>query len=142
MRKIDYRVLLCEKCVGGPSRSEAEKSLFFGNCIRFIDFSGHFRDLCRVPVDDFLNNHDFGHCFEHERDAIRSTDGLEALSLCLYETSALQKSSKSSKIIKIYGSETSKIAKIQKQRLENWCKRYHKCAKSRKPLQNLKMTQK
>ena len=48
-------------------------------------------DKIRTHFDSpFTQKSRFEHCFEHERDAIRSTAGLEALSLCLYEASALQ----------------------------------------------------
>ena len=44
------------------------KSRFFGNYLVQIDFSWHFCDFCRVPIEDFPKNHDSEHDFEDQNE--------------------------------------------------------------------------
>ena len=44
------------------------KSRFFSNYLKEIDFSCHFCDFCRVPIEDFPKNHDSEHDFDDQHD--------------------------------------------------------------------------
>ena len=44
------------------------KSGFFGNYLVQIDFSWHFCDFCRVPIEVFPKNHDSEHDFDDQHD--------------------------------------------------------------------------
>ena len=44
------------------------KSRFISNYTKQIDFSWHFYDFCRVPIEDFPKNPDFEHGLYHQHD--------------------------------------------------------------------------
>ena len=58
------------------------KSRFFGKYLVQIDFSWHFCDFCRVPIEDFPKNHDSEHDFDdqHEVNGRKSCSVLMILS--------------------------------------------------------------
>ena len=44
------------------------KSRFFSNYLKQINFSWHFCDFCRVPIEDFPKNHDSEHDFDDQHE--------------------------------------------------------------------------
>ncbi len=44
------------------------KIAVFSNCLVQIDFSRHFCDFCRLPIEDFPKNHDSEHDFEDQNE--------------------------------------------------------------------------